>query len=98
MKLLAYVIIVAVTLVFATLTFAQQPPRTLEQIQAEFTQWQEVFNKANSNYAIGMKIIERAQANMQQAKTKLQELVEEAKQIQATKQTEKPPVEEAPVK
>ena len=93
MKLLAYVMIVAVTLVFATLTFAQQPPRTLEQIQAEFTQWQEVFNKANSNYAIGMKIIERAQANMQQAKTKLQELVEEAKQIQA-----KPPVEESPVK
>ena len=91
--------LIAAITVFFTLSvcaWAQQAPRTLEQVQSEYSQLQAVYNNHNRNYNRGMEIVDRSMAGMDAAKTKMQQLIEEAKKIQASKPeiegTEKAPV------
>ena len=95
MKVLVIVLVCIVA--FAVQVNAQQP-RTIEQIQAEFSQLQAVYNNHEHNYNRGMDIVERSMVGMESAKNKMQILVEEAKQIQASKPEVKAPENDAPVK
>jgi len=94
-----FVIALLAIVCFSTQVYAQETPRTLQQIQTEFSQWQTAFSAADKDYRAGMQIVERSMSTMEQAKAKLQALVEEAKTLQVKKVPATPTTtEEAPVK
>jgi hypothetical protein len=58
-----------------------EEPRTLQDIQKDYAQWQSVYNTNNERYGTGVDITTRALANMKAAQAKMKELVDEAKAL-----------------